>query len=126
MPLGSVRIRKSKVAHYPEASKVDPLQAGSVVVSQQVGPGQFEVRLFSLKRARLLDSILPAISLFTVSTVGQRGHKLLHGPRLPNGEYMRVVLRKGPKTAWTCVSAYSVNHRDYMKAYNSRRARFPP
>lgn len=111
---------------YSEASLTSPPPAGSVIVSQQVGEGLFEVRVFSLKRARLLDSILPAISLFTVSIIGQRGNKVLHGPRLVTGEYMRVVLRRGPKDAWTCVSAFPINARTYMQAWNSKRAKFPP
>lgn len=103
---------------------------GVEIVTQQIGIGKFEVRNFSLKRARLMDAVLPAISLFTVSILGQgaagRRNKVLHGPRLPSNEYMRVVLRPGPKRAWTCVSAFPVNHTTYKQAWNSKRAKFPP
>src|SRR6266511_1248505 len=77
-------------------------------VVRQVAPGRSETRRFSLKRARLMDHVLPAISRFTLSIEGQgakgRENKVLHGPKLESGEYMSVVLRPGPKAAWTCVS----------------------
>jgi hypothetical protein len=110
---------------YSESVKSDP-PPGSTIVSQNVGPRRFEVRVFSLKRARLMDRVLPAISLFTVSIVGQRENKVLHGPRLGSGEHMRVVLRRGPGDAWTCISGFPVEAIAYMQARNSKRAKFPP
>jgi hypothetical protein len=99
-------------------------------VSQTIAPGRVDVRYFSLKRARLMDHVLPAISGFTMSIEGQgakgRENRVLHGPRLSSGEYMRVVLRPGPKAAWTCVSAFPVSAEAYTQAYRSRRAKFPP
>lgn len=111
---------------YSETPEGGILPPGASIVTQQVDHGRFEVRVFSLKRARLMDCVLPAISLFTVSIVGQRGNKVLHGPRLESGEYMRVVLRSGPGDAWTCVSAFPVDLATYRQAWNSRRAKFPP
>jgi hypothetical protein len=51
---------------------------------------------------------------------------MLHGPRLVSGQYMRVVLRPGPGTAWTCVSAYPVDAEQWMAARRAKSARFPP
>lgn len=104
----------------------DPPPGDAVLVTQPVGPARFEVRVFSLKRARLMDCVLPAISLFTVSIVGQRKNKVLYGRQLPSGEYMCVALRPGPNTAWTCVSAFPVSHDAWLQALRSKRAKFPP
>jgi hypothetical protein len=114
---------------YSEAAP-EPLVPGTIVVSQQVRPGRFEIRQFSLKRARLIDHVLPAISLFTVSIEGQgakgRENKVLHGPQLPAGGHMRVVLRPGPGKAWTCVSAFPIDENAWLEAMRSKRAKFPP
>jgi hypothetical protein len=114
---------------YSIGVKPDAIPIGAIIVSQQVDVALSEVRIFSLKRARLMDHILPAISLVTVSTEGKGAKntrtRVLHGPRLASGEYMRVVLRKGPKDVWRCVSAFPVSRADYNAAWNSRRAKFP-
>lgn len=64
------------------------LPVGAQIVTQQVSPTRFEVRMFCLERAVLMDFVLPAISLFTVSIPGQgqrgRENKVLHGRRLPD------------------------------------------
>lgn len=99
---------------------------GEIVTQQRRGVGRFEVRRFDLRRARLIDEVLPAVSLFTVSTVAQDGCKLLHGRRLESGDYQRVALRKGRDDSWVCVSAYPVDARAYLQAWNSARAKFPP
>lgn len=98
----------------------------AVVITQQVDVALSAVRVFSLARARLMDRVLPAISDFTVSIIGKRGNKVLHGPQLPSGEYMRVVLRRAPNMAWLCVSAFPVQRSAYLEAWNSKRAKFPP
>ncbi len=89
-----------------------------------------EIRQFSLERARLMDHVLPALSLFTVAIpgTGASGHekRMLYGPRLSSGDYMRVVLRPGPGTAWTCVSAYTVSVEKWLDARRAKRAKFPP
>src|SRR5205085_884691 len=101
-----------------------------VPVERRIGGGRVERREFSLERAQLMDRILPAIHDYTVSIpgTGHRGaeNRMLHGPRLPNGRYMRVVLRPGPGDAFTVVSAYPVEHGTWMAACRSRRAKFPP
>jgi hypothetical protein len=101
-----------------------------LVVRRTIPGGRVEQRKFSVARARLMDHVLRAVSLYTVSIpgTGQRGHekRMLHGPRLGGGDYLRVVLRPGPGAAWTCVSAYPVNVNVWREACRSRRAKFPP
>lgn len=96
------------------------------------GQGRFRVeqRRFSLERARLLDEVLRAISLFTVAVPeagGRPGYQkaIVYGPALPTGERMRVVLRPGPGDARTCVSAYPVSQSEWVAACRLKRARFP-
>jgi hypothetical protein len=95
-------------------------------VDRKLGPGRIETRQFSLRRAWLMDQVLPAITLYTVSTPGTRANRMLHGQRLASGEYMRVILNPGPGSAFTCVSAYPVAERVWREACLSKRARFPP
>ena len=77
-----------------------------------------------------MDEVLRAIATFTVSVpgTGRQGSEnpTLHGQRLASGEYMRVVLRPGPGTAWTCVSAYPVAARVWLEMCRAKRAKFPP
>jgi hypothetical protein len=75
-----------------------------------------------------MDAVLPAISNFTVSIAGNGPgeRRVLHGPELPSGHYIRVVLRKGPGDAWTCVSAFPVNRGKWLEAMMSARSKFPP
>lgn len=114
---------------------LEPLDSKDIASSDRVErriPGRdVEVRRFSVERARVMDRILPAVSQFTVSTPGTatttgREKRMLHGARLPNGQYMRVVLRPGPGDAFTCVSAYPVEERVWREATRSKRAKFPP
>ena len=99
-------------------------------ITRAIGGGRVDVRRFKVERARLMDHVLPAVSLFTVSIPGdgRRGQEkaMLHGPRLATGDYMRVVLRPGPGTAWTCVSAYPVNTEAWLAARRAKSAKFPP
>lgn len=96
------------------------------------GGGRFRIeqRRFSLQRAHLLDEVLRALSLFSVSVPeagGRPGHQktVVYGPALSTGERMRVVLRPGPGEARTCVSAYPVTQREWLAASKLKRARFP-
>lgn len=113
---------------YSEEPKGEIPPAETVV--RRVPGGRVEVRRFSLDRARLLDDVTDAIQRFTVSIPGtgpaSRENRLLHGPRLPDGRYLRVVLRPGPLDRWTCVSAYPVEARVWLDACRAKRARFPP
>jgi len=117
-----------EVVHiYSEKGVAGP---GVEICTQQIGIAQSDVRVFSLKRARLMDCILPAISKYTVSIFGQgpkgKQNKVLHGPRLPTGEYMRVVLKPSRNKTWVCVSAFPVDAATYRQAWNASRAKFPP
>jgi len=90
-----------------------------------------EVRVFNVERASMMDLVLPAVSRFTVSIPGTattrgREKRMLHGVRLPDGRYMRVVLRPGPGEAFTCVSAYPVSEAVWLDARRAKSARFPP
>jgi len=92
---------------------------------------RIEVRLFNVERARLMDHVLRAVSLFSVSVPdagGRAGHqkRVVYGPALATTEHMRVVLRPGPGEAWTCVSAYPVTNREWLAARSLKRAKFPP
>lgn len=105
--------------------KTSPIPEEELVL-RRLGGERVEVRQFSLERARLMDHVLPALSNFTVSTSAQRGNRLVYGPRLPDGRYLRVALRPGPLDAWTCVSAYPVSEYLWRDARRSKAARFPP
>ncbi|MEI8255416.1 MAG: hypothetical protein WCJ30_07045 [Deltaproteobacteria bacterium] len=101
-----------------------------VAVTRRLGVGRIEAREFSLERARLMDEVLRAVSLYTVSVPGTGGrgreNRMVHGRRLASGQYLRVVLRPGPGDAWTCVSAYPVTEATWMQARRAKSARFPP
>ena len=99
-------------------------------VERRLPNGKVEVRRFSEERARLMGHVLPAISGFTVSVpgTGNRGHekRMLHGPALPDGRHIRVLLRPGPGDAFTCVSAYPVSSEVWVAMTRAKRAKFPP
>lgn len=101
-----------------------------LLVTRNIGGGKREVRKFSLERARLMDSVLPAISRFTHCTSGvgppSRSTRLIHGQRLPCGRYMCVALRPGPGPAWTCQTAFPVVEAKYAEKCRARRVKFPP
>ncbi len=112
-----------------EAPSGDALPAHERVM-QRVKGGRVEERRFSLDRARLMDRVIDAISHFTVSVpgTGVRGHekRMLHGPRLPDGRYLRVVLRPGGPGDFVCVSAYPVSEAVWLAMRRSKSAKFPP
>ena len=119
---------------YSESLKPGESAAADQVVVRRIPAGQGRVRVeercFSLARARLMDEVLRAISLFTIAVPdggGRPGHQksIIYGPALPSGARMRVVLRPGPGEAKTCVSAYTVTEREWLVAAKLRRARFP-
>jgi hypothetical protein len=99
-------------------------------VVRRVHGGRVEIRRFSVDRARLMDRALEAVARFTVSIpgTGQRGHemRMFHGPRLPDGRYLRVVLRPGDETDFVCVSAYPIDERTWLAARRAKSAKFPP
>jgi hypothetical protein len=93
--------------------------------------GRIELRRFSLDRARLLDCVLPALQSYTYSLpgLGPRGHdnRLVHGPRLADGRYMRVVLspRRDRPRYYGCVSAYPIREEFWLAGRRAKTARFP-
>jgi hypothetical protein len=115
---------------FSEEPQSDILVPPSEQVVRRVKGGRVEVRRFSLDRARLMDRVLEAVEHFTVSIpgTGQNGHekRMLHGQRLPDGRYLRVVLRPGGPGDFTCVSAYPVNETVWLEARRAKRAKFPP
>lgn len=98
-------------------------------VVRRVAGGRTEVRRFSLERAVLLDEVASAIANFTVSVPGTgadgREKRMLHGPALADGRYLRVVLRPGPNS-WTIVSAYPIDLELWRQMVRAKRAKFPP
>jgi hypothetical protein len=106
---------------------------GSVLprVTRRIAPGKEDVREFNLSRAQIMDKVLPAIAEYTVSVPAAGGRAgaektLIYGRLIPGVGYMRVVVRPGPGTALTCVSAYPVNETEWMNARRLKRAKFPP
>jgi hypothetical protein len=101
----------------------------ALVVTRNIGGGRREVRQFCLERAVLMDAVLPALSNWTLCTLGMgapsRAPKLVYGPRLPCGNHVCVVLRPGPRRAWTCLTAYPVREDDYRSKFAGRRVGFP-
>lgn len=95
-------------------------------VERVIPGGRIEVRRFNVARARLMGHVLPALSSFTVSTSALDGKRLVYGPNLGDGRYMRVVLRPGPGSAYTCVSAYPVEEWAWKNARRDKAAKFPP
>jgi hypothetical protein len=112
-----------------EADGTDSIPKEDAIV-RRVSGGRTETRRFSLERARLLDEVDKAITHFTVSIpgTGPNGYekRMLHGRRLPDGQYLRVPLRPGPDRDWTCVSAYPVEERVWRECCRAKRAKFPP
>lgn len=99
------------------------------VVTRKISETIVEERAFSADRARLMDQIIPAVCNFTFSLPGSLDasrNRLLHGPRLPDGRYLRVVLRPGSRGMWTCVTAYPIDSRKWMELRGARTAKFPP
>jgi hypothetical protein len=100
-------------------------------VSRRLSATRAERRRFSVERARLMDRIIPAIAGFVFSIAGTSSHglekRLLHGPALPHGQYMRVVLSpwQGNPDKWTCVSAYAIDAKVWAAARRAAAIKFP-
>lgn len=129
--------RRVTIVFEPDATHLYSDDPGNVPVdlalqvARAIGRGRKEIRRFNLARAHLMDRVLPAITSYTVSVPGTstargREKRMLHGPPLPDGQYMRVVLRPGPGEAFTCVSAYPVTVDVWRAAFRAKRAKFPP
>ena len=92
--------------------------------------GRVESRYFSLDRARLMDRLIEAVEHFTVSIPGTgiKGHenRMLHGPRLADGRYLRVILQPGGPGDFVCLSAYPVTEAVWLTARRAKSAKFPP
>lgn len=103
---------------------------GATMIRRRLRPGVFEERVFSLDRAQLMDRIIPAIVNFTFSLPGtsadNRENRLLHGPRLPDGRYLRVVLSPGPRASWYVKSAYPIDAVKWRDLRGAKTAKFPP
>jgi hypothetical protein len=121
---------ESAATHLYSVELDDSVCDESSVVRRRLAPGKIEERRFDVGRAILMDEVLPAISRFTVAVpgTGLRGmeNRMLHGQRLVTGQYLRVVLRPGPRNVWTCVTAYPVTERVWRSTLAAKRAKFPP
>ena len=124
----TVHFERGATHLFSEKIKGTPL--GAQIVRRRISPWKTEEREFSLDRARLMDHVIPTIRNYTVSISGTGAHGrekiMLHGSQLPDGRYMRVVLRPGPGSDLTCVSAYAVSLASWQQAHGSKRAKFPP
>jgi hypothetical protein len=113
------------------SESVDDINAipEDALVTRNVGGSKRECRQFCLERAKLMDCVLPAISLFTRCTVGtgapSRPNRQVHGIKMPCGRYMRVVLRPGKPGVWVCLSAFPIDEDAYRKTSWSKTAKFP-
>jgi len=100
------------------------------LIKRRLAANRFEERIFCLDRARLMDQIIPSVCSFTFSLPGtsaaNRSNRLLHGPRLRDGRYLRVVLSPGPRGSWYCKSAYPIDPRLWMELRRARTVKFPP
>ena len=124
-----VRVFFDRSVTHMYSEDLEPDSDGPIVTSRLKG-GRIEERLFSLDRAHLMDRVFEAIERFTVSVpgTGEKGRQntLLHGPRLPDGRYLRVVLRPGGPGDFTCVTAYPISAFALDEMRRSKSARFPP
>lgn len=110
----------------------EPL-AGTIqvnIIRRRIRPGVFDERVLSLDRARLMDRIIPAVCYYSFSLPGtgtdNRENRLVHGQRLPDGRYLRVVLSPGPRDMWFCKSAYPIESREWLRLRGARTVKFPP
>lgn len=108
----------------------DHCPANPVIIRRRIRERVYDERAFCLDRARLMDHIIPAVRYFTFSLPGtseaNRENRLLHGPRLPDGRYLRVVLSPGPRNTWYCKSAYPIEAAKWMELRCAKSAKFPP
>ena len=112
---------------YTEEWTVEPQDK---VIRRRIGPDAFDERVFCLDRARLMDSVLPAIRYFTFSIPGEgrdrARNRLLHGPRLKDGRYLCVVLGPGPDGSWLCKTAYPITAGKWAVLRRAKTVKFPP
>jgi hypothetical protein len=113
------------------SSEIKNPGAPGPLVTRRIAPGKVDVREFNIARAQLMDQVLPAIEKYTVSVPAAgggsgAGKTLVYGRLIVGVGYMRVVLRPGPGSALSCVSAYPVSEADWMQARRLKRAKFPP
>ena len=109
----------------------DPMvHAAADIIRRRIGPSQYDDRVFSLDRARLMDHIIPAVKYYSFTIPGtgpsNRNNRLVHGPRLPDGRYLRVALSPGPRGSWYCKSAYPIEAAKWMALRGAKTAKFPP
>lgn len=99
----------------------------AMIVRRPVHRG-FDDRVFCLERAHLMDDVLPTIStyLFSLPGKGRQPNRQLYSAKLPSGVFLCVILDGGPGDAWTCLTAYPVNAKQWTDAQRSKRAKFPP
>ncbi|HEY2431571.1 MAG TPA: hypothetical protein VGI12_02785 [Vicinamibacterales bacterium] len=111
-----------------EVEDTDAIPADQLVTKKQSG-GREEIRQFSLDRARLMDCVLPAITSFTHCHAGAgpptHSTRLMYGKAMPCGRHMCVVLRPGPKTAWTVVTSFPMQKAKYSERCRMKPTRFP-
>jgi hypothetical protein len=114
-------------AYTTDVSKGQP---GAAVITRDLRGGRRETRVFCLDRARLMDQIIPAVCAYSFTLAGkapvERHNRLVHGPRLPDGRYLRVVLASGPRGMWYCKSAYPLTAAEWLYARSSVAIKFPP
>ncbi len=100
------------------------------IIERRIGPGRFDNRVFCLDRAHLMDDILPALRYYTFTIPGTgldtAHNRLVHGPRLPDGRYMRVALGPGPRSTWLVKSAYPIEARLWLELRRAKTVKFPP
>ena len=112
--------------------KVDDIYAipDAELVTRNVGGGKRECRQFSDDRARLMDCVLPAISLCTRCVIDKgppsRANRKVFGQKMSCGRVMCVVLRLGAGKSLICITAYPVDQEAYRKASWQRPGKFPP
>lgn len=98
------------------------------IVKARLKGGVIEERVFSLERATLMDSILPAVTGHTYAMVSEgppsSPRHLVHGQRLGDGRYLRVVLRWDRKMFY-CLSAYPISSMKWMQDRGAA-CQFPP
>jgi hypothetical protein len=101
----------------------------AVALVRRLKSGDTETRYFCMDRALLMDQIIPAVQNFTFSIPGtastNRENRLLHGPRLRDGRYLRVALSPGPRGTWHCKSAYPIEADKWMSLRGAKTAKFP-
>jgi len=116
---------------YSEGFKGDPTTlAPAEKVVRRVAGGRIEVRRFSLVRAVALDLLQRTVEHYGFAIAGDgndgREKVMLHSHPLPSGGRLRVVLRPGPGSHWTFVSAYEVNRAAWLQLAQAKRLPFPP